>query len=313
VGAAGHGPRPGSLSSRGTRARQIGYLPPVETIYAFLHESFADWDLGYVLPELISGGRNVRTFAMASGPVRSLGGLHVVPDIGIEEVDLSEARMVILAGGTFWRDFRAEALDRLVREARSRRVAIAGICAATGYLARLGVLDEVAHTSNSLEFLVERAPAYAGAARYRGALAVSDEGVITASGLGAAEFTYEILESLGAADAGMWYRAFKLGEEPEASPHRFVVLLSKVAGHDTSAETIGRHIEYLRELDRDGRLVAAGPFVDHASGLVVIRADDRAHAVRIASSDPFVLEGVRSYEVRTWMPAHRQNGYLGAM
>ncbi|MBI4862201.1 MAG: hypothetical protein HY815_18375 [Candidatus Riflebacteria bacterium] len=89
------------------------------------------------------------------------------------------------------------------------------ICAATGYLARLGLLDHVAHTSDSLAFLNERAPGYAGEALYRDQLAVRDSGVVTASGLGAVEFTFEILSALDLgtpSERDAWFRAFKHGE-----------------------------------------------------------------------------------------------------
>jgi uncharacterized protein len=91
----------------------------------------------------------------------------------------------------------------------------------------------------------------------------------------------------------------------------FAIMLSKVSGRDTGIDIIARHIEYLRKLDDDGKLVLAGPFEDFPGGMVVVRAESSDAARRIAESDPFVVGGVRTFEVRTWILATRENGYLG--
>jgi putative intracellular protease/amidase/uncharacterized protein YciI len=285
-------------------------------IHVFLHDTYADWELGYVLPELARSGHEVVTFALSAAPVRSLGALRVTPEAEIDRVH--DPELLILPGGLFWPALDDARLDALVRRCRARRAPVAAICAATGYLAKLGLLDDVDHTSNSLEFLQQRAPAYRGAARYRRVAAVSDAKLITAGGLGAVDFSYEILKALGYPELESWYRAFKHGEEPGSSDQRFAILLSKVPGRAASRETILRHVEHIRALDERGLLVLCGPFLDSgprvedaaASGLVVLKARDRDEATQLAEADPFVLEGVRTFEVRTWLLGHRRNRYL---
>ena len=80
---------------------------------------------------------------------------------------------------------------------------------------------------------------------------------------------------------------------------------------ETSRETVARHIAHVKNLDDQGKLVLAGPFEDYAGGLVIVRAESLEAAKKIAESDPFVIEGVRTFEVRTWQLANRENGYLG--
>jgi uncharacterized protein YciI len=92
---------------------------------------------------------------------------------------------------------------------------------------------------------------------------------------------------------------------------RFVIFLNKAGDAPLSPETIRRHIEHLRALDQEGRLELCGPFTDHPSGMVVVKAKDKAEAEDIAKSDPFVREGARTFEVRTWLLARADNGYLG--
>lgn len=92
---------------------------------------------------------------------------------------------------------------------------------------------------------------------------------------------------------------------------RYVIVLNKVEGRDLAKETIQRHIEHLAKLDREGKLILCGPFTDHPSGMVVLNVKNKEEATAIAEADPFVREGVRTFEVRTWLIACRENNYLG--
>jgi uncharacterized protein YciI len=91
----------------------------------------------------------------------------------------------------------------------------------------------------------------------------------------------------------------------------YPILLFKIPGVDTSGETVARHIAHVKNLDDQGKLVLAGPFEDFPGGMVIVRAESLEAAKKIAESDPFVTEGVRTFEVRTWLLANRENGYLG--
>ena len=90
----------------------------------------------------------------------------------------------------------------------------------------------------------------------------------------------------------------------------FVILLHKVENRELTRETILRHVEHLSRLDMGHKLVLCGPFNDHPSGMVIVKARDKAEAIQIAEADPFVIEGVRTFEVRTWRIACRENNYL---
>jgi putative intracellular protease/amidase len=194
-------------------------------VYVFLSEAFADWEIGYLLPELLGppdpgmkkNVREVVTFGLTEQPVRSMGNLNVSPDTGLEHVDPDRVEALILPGGMSWKKFSNPRLDELVKNLVNREIIVAAICAATGYLGRLGLLNEVEHTSNSLGFLKWFAPTYTGESHYQTAPAVCDRQIITASGLAAVEFTQKVLEALHVYDASgltAWYRAFKYGEEP---------------------------------------------------------------------------------------------------
>lgn len=61
-----------------------------------------------------------------------------------------------------------------------------------------------------------------------------------------------------------------------------------------------QHLEYLNNLDKQGKIFAKGPFADGAGGLVVYIADSLAEAKELAEQDPYVREGVRRLELHEW-------------
>ena len=80
-------------------------------------------------------------------------------------------------------------------------------------LARAGVLDERAHTSNAPDFLA--ASGYAGAARYVDAPVVEDRDVITAPATKPVDFTAAVfrrLEVFPPAVVDAWYGLYTTGE-----------------------------------------------------------------------------------------------------
>ncbi|HEY4485618.1 MAG TPA: YciI family protein [Nitrospiria bacterium] len=52
------------------------------------------------------------------------------------------------------------------------------------------------------------------------------------------------------------------------------------------------HLEQLKRLDSQGRLVLAGPFSDKSGSLVVIEMDSLEEARAFVQSDPYVKGGV---------------------
>jgi len=197
----------------------MGAESPLSAVHILLFDGFADWEPAYALAELRrSGGIAVTTVGFTDEPVRSMGGLLVVPDLALERVDLGSVRLLLLPGGDLWEGgYPRTALELLLRDLHARRIPIAAICGATLALARAGLLNDRSHTSNEAAYL-RQAPEYLGTTRYRDALAVRDRGIITAGGLGPTEFAREIFEELevfSPADRVVWYHLFKHGRLPE--------------------------------------------------------------------------------------------------
>lgn len=191
----------------------------VSAVHLLVFDGFADWEPAYALAEVRrSGGIPVMTVGFTAAPVRSMGGLSVVPDRALEDVDPRSVRLLLLPGGDLWEgSYPRAGLESLLREVLARGIPIAAICGATLGLARTGLLNERSHTSNEPAYL-HQIPEYTGASRYVDALAVRDRGVITANGLGPVEFAREIFEELDVfspADRSVWYHLFKHGRFPE--------------------------------------------------------------------------------------------------
>jgi putative intracellular protease/amidase len=186
--------------------------------HLLVFDGFADWEAAYAIAELRrSGNHRVITLGYSAEPVVSMGGLCILPDFELAELDPEMIRILILPGGDRWEtEPLEEGLATLLRRLAKSRIPIAAICAATTAVARAGILKGQKHTSNGLAYLKEQVAEYNAEADYVDSLAVRDRGLITASGLGALEFAREIFAELGVfsdEDRATWYRMFKEGKE----------------------------------------------------------------------------------------------------
>ena len=87
---------------------------------------------------------------------------------------------------------------------------------------------------------------------------------------------------------------------------KLYVILSKGAA---TPEQIGahlpQHLEYMIGLEKSGVLFASGPLADaegktRGDGLTIVRAANAADARTIAEQDPFVINKLRTFELREW-------------
>ena len=79
---------------------------------------------------------------------------------------------------------------------------------------------------------------------------------------------------------------------------------------ELTEQLVKDHVEYLKALDVDGKLVLCGPFSDYPGGMVVFQADSFDQAILDAESDPFIASGHKTYELRTLEVANKDNNYL---
>jgi hypothetical protein len=87
---------------------------------------------------------------------------------------------------------------------------------------------------------------------------------------------------------------------------KLYVILSKGSA---TAEQIGavlpQHLEYMIDLEKTGVLFASGPLTaapgqPAGDGLTILRTENMEEARAIAAADPFVVNKLRTFEVREW-------------
>ncbi|NMH68410.1 glutamine amidotransferase [Bacillus sp. RO3] len=187
----------------------------MKKVLVFITDGFADWEASYVTAEINQAGTGyeVETMAIDKEPKVSMGGLKVLPDHCLEDYP-SEFEMLIIPGGTGWREEKHVQVKKMVEYCFEQDITVAAICDATTFLGEHGFLDDHKHTGNSLSYLKEGAPHYRGEDHYMEKQSVSDGCVITANGTAALEFSRDILRKLGVLEGEKleeWYEMFKGG------------------------------------------------------------------------------------------------------
>jgi putative intracellular protease/amidase len=185
--------------------------------YLLVFDGLADWEPAYALCEINKSEKfEVLAVGFESRPIKTMGGLKVNPDMTLNDVNPSSAAILIMPGGDMWEQRSFENLKELLRRLNSAAVPIAAICGATLEIARAGLTRNRRHTSNSLGYLKGIAT-YDDEAFYVDELAVTDQNLITASGLGNLEFAREVIKQLDIytdGETSEWYEMFKHGVIP---------------------------------------------------------------------------------------------------
>ncbi|RKT53146.1 DJ-1/PfpI family protein [Saccharothrix australiensis] len=192
-----------------------------QTVHLALYDTLADWEFGYATARLNDpqfqrepGRYRVRTVAETLDPVTTKGGVRMLPDLLLSDLDPADSAMLVLPGADTWLDGGNAAFGAAARRWLDAGVPVAAICGATVGLAAEGLLDDRPHTGNAVEEL-STAAAYAGAAHFSTERAVRAGGLITAGGASALEFGREILAELDVYEPAVldaWYGLFRTGD-----------------------------------------------------------------------------------------------------
>ncbi|WP_424944272.1 DJ-1/PfpI family protein [Aliiroseovarius crassostreae] len=172
-------------------------------ITLLLADAFADWEYAFIAG---TGGAyfdfNIGFITPDPGMVRSQGGLMVHVADGIDRFTPDASTTLVVIGSAIWAgdtapDTRA-GLPELLQAHHDAGGVVAGICGGTLPLARAGLLDHCAHSSNSLAFLTDAVAPYKGQGHYvAGPKAVSDNRIVTAPGTAPVSFTAEVFAQSG--------------------------------------------------------------------------------------------------------------------
>jgi putative intracellular protease/amidase len=184
----------------------------IKDVHLLLLDTLSDWEPGLAIAHInrpapgVSSHYRVRGVGLNRNPVRSLGGINMVPDLALEDLRPDRSAMLILPGSELWADTQVLPALAMAREFVSAGVPVAAICGATLGLARVGLLDDRRHTSDDAGFLA--ASGYKGGKFFVNEAAVDDGGVITASAMASLDFAKLILarlEVFSKAALDAWY------------------------------------------------------------------------------------------------------------
>jgi putative intracellular protease/amidase len=212
------------------------------TIYVYVLDTLADWELGYVTSELNSGRFfkkgaprvALKTVSDSKEPIHTMGGLTVVPDCLIDEIAVSDTSLLLLPGANTWNDPKHGAILEKAREFLAVGTTVCAICGATAALAGAGLLDNRPHTSNGPGFLEMFSPGYKGQSFYIDKPSVADSNLITASCTGALLWAKQIIERLGVFEADTlesWYEYFSTGK-----PEYFYALMQTLPSSNSEPQ-----------------------------------------------------------------------------
>jgi putative intracellular protease/amidase len=208
------------------------------TIYVYVLDTLADWELGHVISELNSGRFfkkdaqriSLKTVSLTKGTIHTMGGMTIMPDCFIDDIVVSETSVLLLPGANTWDDPKHGAILKKASDFLSLGATVCAICGSTAALAGLGLLDNRPHTSNGAGFLEMVCPCYKGKDFYIDKPSVADENLITASSTGALLWAKQIIERLDVFEANTleaWYDYFNTGK-PE---HFFALMQTLPSGN----------------------------------------------------------------------------------
>ncbi|MEA5136206.1 MAG: type 1 glutamine amidotransferase family protein [Candidatus Fimivivens sp.] len=208
------------------------------TIYVYVLDTLADWELGYVTSELNSGRFfkegaqrvSLKTVSYSKEPIHTMGGLTIVPDCLMDDIVVSKTSMLLLPGADTWNDPKHSAIIEKASELLSADATVCAICGATAALANFGLLNNRPHTSNGAGFLEMVSSGYKGQDFYIDKPSVADNNLITAGCTGALLWAKQIIEHLGVFQSNTlqaWYEYFSTGE-PE---HFFALMQTLPSGN----------------------------------------------------------------------------------
>jgi putative intracellular protease/amidase len=174
------------------------------TAHIAVPDTLADWEAGHLLAELRTGRFTgtpfeVVTVGETTAPVTTMGGVRVLPDVALADVDPAASALLVLPGAGLWDAGGGDAFAAAAGRWIAAGVPVAAICGATFGLARAGLLDTRRHTSAAPEYLA--ASGYRGGAHYVDARAAADGGLVTAGPQSPVQFAATTLGVLGLASA----------------------------------------------------------------------------------------------------------------
>jgi putative intracellular protease/amidase len=190
-------------------------------VFLYVLDTLADWEISSLIAEINSGRYLKKSIEKPQiikvgnnlNPIKTMGGIEIIPDISVDNMDLKNGDLVVLPGADTWQNGNNQKIiDRING---NMDITIAAICGATMALADNGILDTKRHTSNDKGYLKMVCKKYNGEKLYENKPVVVDENLITATGIAPLEFAFEVIKKLDVMEnntLNAWYNLYKTQE-----------------------------------------------------------------------------------------------------
>ena len=189
----------------------------MKNIYMYVQDTMADWEHGYLMHALslqaMLGKAKVKLLTVSKGKrsIKTAGGMTIVPDLNLYDIDTVNTDALLLIGGDSWLNNEQDDVLELASKLLQENILVG----ATLGLAEKGILDNRYHTSNASFFLSQMNQHYRGHDYYKDEIAVQDGKLITASSAGSLLWAKFIVEELGLyskTTVEAWFNYFSTGD-----------------------------------------------------------------------------------------------------
>lgn len=193
----------------------------MKNIYMYIQDTMADFEHGYLMQALSLQSMleeakvKLVTVSKAKKPIKTAGGMTIVPDIDLCDLDAANAAALVLIGGDTWLNDEQDDVLEVASKLLQENILVGAICGATLGLAEKGILDNRYHTSNASFYLSQMSKHYQGHSYYKDEIAVQDGKLITASSAGSLLWTKLIVDELelySKTTVEAWFNYFSTGD-----------------------------------------------------------------------------------------------------
>ncbi len=127
-----------------------------DIVHTAIYDGLPDWEVAIAIAHINSplwqrelNRWQVMTVGETGEPVTTMGGVRILPDVVIDEVQPTDSAMLILPGADSWLEGGNVIFADKAQAFLEAGVPVAAICGATAGLAAAGLLDDRDHTSNA--------------------------------------------------------------------------------------------------------------------------------------------------------------------
>jgi 4-methyl-5(b-hydroxyethyl)-thiazole monophosphate biosynthesis len=169
-------------------------------VHLLVYETFAEFEVAVLVTALRGTPHRLTTVGLGTAPVATTGGLRVLPDVAVDDLDPAQVDALVVPGGDASHALGHSALRALVRDLDRRGQLLAAICGGPAVLGDAGVLSDRRYTAA----LGPEDAAYGGVqgiGTREDELLVTDGHIVTAVGSAYLLFAEEVLRHLDGAPA----------------------------------------------------------------------------------------------------------------